>query len=308
MTAMGLMLTACGGSSQSGSNPLPPLSPPPAGKYFTHIVILVQENRTFDNLFATFPGADGTTVGKTRNGTRKLQEAALNTPVDLNNAYSYWQQDCDAAQSGRCKMDGFNTVENGGVRGTYVYRYVDPSQIRPYWDMARQYVLADHFFQTQGSGSFTAHQDLIRGGTNLNDSVSLIDQPTGSPWGCDGPLGTVTSLITTANHYEHDSGPFPCLTYSTLRDLLDGVGISWRYYAPPVGDNTGGDNWNAFDAVKAVRYSPEWSVNIAWPETKVFADVDRGSLPGVSWVIPDLQNSDHPGQGSDTGPSWVPRS
>jgi phospholipase C len=37
----------------------------------------------------------------------------------------------------------------------------------------------------------------------------------------------------------------------------------------------------------------------------VFTDIRRDSLPGVAWVIPDLQNSDHPGQGSDTGPSWV---
>jgi phospholipase C len=202
-------------------------------------------------------------------------------------------------------MDGFYTLSNDGAPGAYVYQYVNPAQIRPYWDMARQYVLADHFFQTQGSGSFTAHQDLIRGGTNLNASVSLIDSPTGSPWGCDAPPGAVTSLITTMNRYERDAGPFPCLSYMTLRDLLDGAHVSWRYYAPPVGKNTGGDNWNAFDAVKAVRYSPEWSANIAWPETKVFTDIRRDSLPGVAWVIPDLQNSDHPGQGSDTGPSWV---
>lgn len=301
------LVVACGGGGGgSAAHPLPPLQSPPPGKYFSHIVIMIQENRTFDNLFATFPNADGTTIGKTHDGgTRKLKEVPLNAPVDLNNAYPYWLQDCDFSSSGRCKMDGFNIVENGGQPGTYVYRYVDPSQIRPYWDLAKQYVLSDHLFQTQGSGSFPAHQDLIRGGTNINATDSLIDSPTGSPWGCDAPLGTVTSLITVANQYEHDRGPFPCLSYATLRDLLDGAGVSWRYYAPPVGDNTGGDNWNAFDAIKAVRNSPEWTVNIAWPETKVFTDIDRDSLTGVSWVIPDLQNSDHPGQGSDTGPSWI---
>ena len=61
-------------------------------------------------------------------------------------------------------MNGFDTVPIGSTPGTYVYQYVDPAQIRPYWDMAKQYVLADHFFQTQGSGSFTAHQDLIARG------------------------------------------------------------------------------------------------------------------------------------------------
>ena len=63
-------------------------------------------------------------------------------------------------------------------------------------------------------------------------------------------------------------GPFPCLTYDTLRDLLDPKGISWRYYAPTVGQSFGGNLWNAFDAIKAVRYGPEWTTNVASPETQ----------------------------------------
>ena len=66
---------------------------------------------------------------------------------------------------------------------------------QPYWDIAKQWVLADDMFQTQGSGSFTAHQDLIRGNTCIDractpsppaDSESLVDNPTYWPWGCDG--------------------------------------------------------------------------------------------------------------------------
>jgi phospholipase C len=300
------VLSACGGGGASGAAPvLPPPPPAQRGKYFTHIVVLIQENRSFDNFFATFPGADGTTIGKTHNGTRRLREANLYSPVDLDNGYTYWRPDCNAGSNGRCRMNGFDTVRNAGAPGTYVYQYVNPAQIKPYWSMARRYVLADHFFQTQGSGSFTAHQDLIRGGTNINPSESLIDSPTGSPWGCDAPQGTVTSLITVFNHYEPDAGPYPCLPYETLRDLLDAANVSWRYYAPAVGQATGGDNWNAFDAIKAVRFGSEWTTNVIWPETKVFTDIGRNSIPGVAWVIPDLENSDHPGQRSDTGPSWV---
>jgi phospholipase C len=67
----------------------------------------------------------------------------------------------------------------------------------------------------------------------------------------------------------------------------------------------GGDLWNAFDAIKAVRYGPEWTTNQSSPETTVFTDIQRNTLPAVSWVIPDYQNSDHPGNATDTGPSWV---
>jgi phospholipase C len=54
-----------------------------------------------------------------------------------------------------------------------------------------------------------------------------------------------------------------------------------------------------------VRYGPEWGTNVSWPETKIFTDITNGNLPEMSWVIPDGVNSDHPGYGSDKGPSWV---
>ncbi len=277
-------LVACGGGSGGSGSGGPFLPPPPAkkGKHFKHVVIIVQENRTFDNLFATFPGADGTTVGKTHNGTLRLRKADLESRVSPSNGYPYWHEAYNHGQ-----MNGFDKIPIGKVPGTYVYQYVNPAQIAPYWDLAKQYVLADHVFQTSGSGSFSAHQDLIRGGTAINGSESLIDFPNGRPWGCDAPGGTVTSMITTSNVYEHYRGPFPCLTYETLRDLsMDAQGISWRYYAPTVGQSFGGDLWNAFDAIKAVRYGPEWNTNQASPETKVFTDIiaqhAAGSLVGDS--------------------------
>ncbi len=297
-----VLLEGCsgGGSTPSAAGPLPPPPPAKQGKYFTHIVIVVQENRTFDNLFATFPNADGTTRGKTHNGkTYLLRKANLESPISPNNGYQYWKRDWNNG-----KMNGFDTVPIGKTPGTYVYQYVNPDQIRSYWELASQYVLADHTFQSQGSGSFTAHQDLIRGGTQIDATQSLIDFPSSAPWGCDSPTGTRTSLITAANQYEFLQGPFPCLSYRTLRDLLDGSGISWRYYTPAVG-SFGGNLWNAFDAIGAVRNGPEWAANVISPETQVFTDIDRNTLPAISWVIPDFKNSDHPGDNSDTGPSWV---
>jgi phospholipase C len=302
-TLIALALSGCGGGGGGGSAPQGPFLPPPpakAGKYFTHIVLIIQENRTFDNLFATFPGADGTTVGKTHNGHRRLTRSNLNSRISPNNGYHFWIRDYNHGN-----MNGFDLVPIGKEPGTYVYQYVDPSQIQPYWTLAKQYVLSDHTFQTEGSGSFTAHQDLIRGGTELDASHNVIDFPTGQPWGCDAPPGTVTSLITRNNQYLGDQGPRPCFSYETLRDRLDAKGLSWRYYAPPVGGGIGGNFWNAFDAISAVRYGPEWTNNQASPETKVLTDISRDTLPAVSWVIPDFQNSDHPGGSSDTGPSWV---
>jgi phospholipase C len=279
------------------------LPPAKAGKYFKHIVLIIQENRTYDNLFATFPGGDGVTVGKGHNGQNiPLAKANLESHISPGNGYyCCWIHDWN---NGR--MNGFDTVNIGPEPGTYVYQYVDPAQIGPYWALARQYVLSDNMFQTEGSGSYTAHQDLIAGGTNIDPEHATIDFPSLGPvWGCDSPKNSVTSLITADNQYMGNAGPRPCLNYQTLRDPLDAADVSWRYYAPEVGQSFGGDLWNAFDGIQAVRYGPEWNTNVTWPETNVFKDITAGKLPSVSWVIPDYQNSDHPGDTSDTGPSWV---
>ena len=304
-----------------------------------HVIIVIQENRSFDNLFATFPGADGTTTGKAaampgsianscpvpirKPTTIPLTEVDLlgkgfppsygyPTNQDLNHIYSGFQVDRDKG-----KMDGFD-LEFGGARGsgtpacTYPYQYVNPKDIAPYWDMAQQYVLADHTFQTQGSGSFTAHQDLIAGGTELSSSEALIDTPSYFPWGCDGnPQHLVTAVIKrTGKVYEY-GGPFPCLTYSTLRDLLDAKSVSWKFYAVRVYPYTncpkcqGAGIWSAFDAIKAVRYSSEWKDNVTRSNLDIFTDISNKKLPSVSWITPNGPNSDHPATGSDTGPSWV---
>ena len=118
-----------------------------------------------------------------------LKEVDLDAPCDYTHSYHGFLKAYDGG-----KMDGFNLEGGSGHcvnKTTGMYQYVNAEQIAPYWDMAMQYVLADEMFQTQGSGSFTAHQDLICGSTIVNpaETKSLVDIPTVSPWGCDSPRG-----------------------------------------------------------------------------------------------------------------------
>jgi phospholipase C len=282
--------------------------------------VIVQENRTFDNLFARFPGANGTRWGHAEGqGRVKLKEANLAEQCDFGHSYQGFKRDYNGG-----KMNGFNLEGYGkcGLKaGLAPYQYVNPSQIAPYWDIATQYVLADNTFQTHGSDSFTSHQDVIRGATwiDQNQTQSLIDSPTALPWGCDAPPGTVTSLlIWTGSQLKgaHDRGPFPCTnkfpgsgsSYTTLRDLLDAKSLLWKYYSPPVPNHGSGAFWNGFDLIAPVRYGPEWGTNVPLGpnyEKQIFYDISAGTLPAVSWVIPDEGNSDHPHPGSDNGPAWV---
>jgi phospholipase C len=319
-TAFALAACAGGSSGASLSGAPPQYSAPPGASNspITHIVVVIQENRTFNNLFATFPGTTGTTTGKMRTGTGSsaktvsiaLKEVALEDSTSLRHTYPGYKT---AYRNGH--MDGFNLITfefNGKPEGTAPYQYVKPADVAPYWDIATDYGIADHMFQTQGSGSFTAHQDLIRGGTAITSTTSLIDVPSKFPWGCPAPYGTTTTLITTSLKYEPNAGPFPCTadfpsskSYQTLQNLLDANNVSWKYYTPAYKQSTG-NMWNAFLPIWSVfGNQAEWNAHISTPETNVFTDISSGALPSMSWIVPDAANSDHPGYASDTGPSWV---
>ncbi len=315
------MLAGCGGSQVpiGARGVIPNLESGLTRSPIQHVVIMIQENRTFNNFFATFPGADGTTTGKIEkyapchiDQTKMIPLKKSNlviTPQDLDHKYQGYHVAYDSG-----KMDAFDEVTCSGdglPECTYPYQYTNPAQIQPYWDMAEQYTLAEHMFTTQGSSSFGAHQDLIRGGTQISSTQALVDDPSRTPWGCDAPLGTKTSLITMDGVLKAGQGPFPCTTnfpssygYQTLRDLLDAKGVSWKYYVLPLGKNFGG-LMTAFDVIASVRHGPEWKTNIVTPQTKIFSDISNGKLPAVSWVIPDEPDSDHPGEKVDNGPSWV---
>jgi phospholipase C len=90
-----------------------------------------------------------------------------------------------------------------------------------------------------------------------------------------------------------------------MATLFDAARVSWKYYAPALAPESSGLYWSEFDAISAVRYGPDWSRNVISPETTVLGDIVSGELPAVAWVIPDYLNSDHAGNNSETGPSWV---
>jgi len=319
----GAALAACGGGSSAV-----PAPQQASGRHFStssspiqHVVIVVQENRTFNDFFASYPGGDGTIVGKVeanpncsppiQAGTIPLQKVPLDIPKDLDHKYSGYEKARDGGQ-----MDGFDKVpfKNNTPECTFPYQYTDPSQIVPYWDMAEQYTLAEHMFTTQGSDSFSAHQDLIRGGSEAERGKALVDFPTcggglGCWWGCDSPPGTRTHLVTKPNVFLKRLGPYPCskdftVAYPTLRDSMDAKGVTWKYYVP-LNSKAYGKTLSAFDVVWAVRNGPEWTKNVITPQTAILGDISSGNLAQVSWVIPDQNSSDHPGTLSDTGPSWV---
>jgi phospholipase C len=277
------------------------------GQVIQHVVIVIQENRSVDNLFNGFPGADTAQTGKRHDGSIvRLHAVSLNDPVDVDHARQTFLNSYD-----RGKMDGFNTIGTLPKRdGDYPYAFVPPSETRPYWTLARTYTFADETFESVGGPSFPAHQYLISG-----ESGTAVDNPNRTAsgvfwWGCDSPKGVTVALL--GPNGADGRRVFPCFDYPTLADVLDGHHISWRSYAPTSNDL--GSIWSAFDAIKHIRYGSDWGTNVVTPQTRVLADIAAESLPAVSWVTPDFRSSDHSQYGiggralaarTDLGPQWV---
>jgi phospholipase C len=328
--ALLLFITGCSGSV--GSVPAPGPSAP-SSKVIQHVLILVQENRSFENIFAGFPGANAPMQGLCKPVPPKtpwckvarevpLKPVALESNhlpggMDICHSHQCFNLECDIDASKICKMDGFNLIDFGEVQGgepakLYPYAYVERTESKPYWDLAKQYALADDMYSTDTASSFIAHQELIAGTVRLNDEESLTDQPDDTPWGCDAPPGTQVPILLkdgTEIMPPNKRTPFPCFTeYETMADLFSVAHTSWKYYVYPMfgtGADFSGDVWNAYDAIKKVRYDPsEWS-HMSMPTTTLFTDLKKGTLPQVSWVIPTLCDSDHPGSGANRGPRWI---
>jgi phospholipase C len=300
-----LVLAACSGGTAQRTAPMLPAADAvgqpmsvPLGKYIKHVVIVVQENRSFNNVFAGWPGTDSTLTGKVR-GQADLPLKRI--PFLRRDLGHLWRNAMDDWDGGA--MDGFeNNFSHRKPAGTYAYSILRHDVIAPYRAMAREFALSDHMFPSMFGGSFTGHLTLVASTTNEAPAKAVVDVPTGTPWGCDAPLGTRTSTIDPQRAITLTAGGFPCYTqFSTMADTLDEKNVSWRYYAPNILRQSA---WSAFDAIRNVRYGPDWA-KVESPPWRVLVDAKDGKLPSFAWVTPDARDSDHPSEGSDTGPSWV---
>lgn len=299
------------------------------GGKIQHVVIIMQENRSFDNLFHDYPGADTVKYGYGHGVKYALKPWSFTNPHDISHAHTQFLVDYDGG-----KGDGFN-LEFIGFKPSCnnptnepscwdfldlkyyadAFSFVPQSETQPYWTMAREYALGDDTFASNNGPSYVAHQYMISGQSNHvteNPSFPTPSPPPWQPWGCDAQGNEMTTLLqygqTNPPHFSRATGletpgPFPCFFYTTAASRLDAAKVSWAYYAPAIGGRSA--IWSAFDAIWPVRYGEDWYRNVKSPETRIFNDIATHKLPAVAWVVPSLLNSDHAGSLSATGPDWV---
>jgi len=198
------------------------------------------------------------------------------------------------------QMNQFDLVSNAaGPNGQLLSmtQFLD-SDIPNYWSYAQHFALGDRMFSALAGPSFPNHLYTVAA-----QSGGAINVPSGAggSWGCDadetatvdvmGPSGAITEQ-------------FPCFDFPTLTDSLETAGVFWRYYAPSAGEK--GYIWSSLDAIRHIRTTSQWTDRVL-PYEQFPADAQNGALPAVSWLIPDIDVSDHPQSklGVCAGENWT---
>jgi phospholipase C len=279
-----------------------------------HIVIIMQENRSFDSYFGTYPGADGIpmkdgipTVCSPDPRTHECVKPYHDTS-DRNeggpHATKHAIGDIDHG-----KMDGFerearegrylacHNTDNPGCSETPsrpdVMGYHDWHEIPNYWDYARDFVLQDHMFEADNSWSLPAHLSLVSGWTARCSKH-------GDPMSC---RSTLTAPFGATRKPGKVDFPWTDLTW-----LLHRYHVSWRYYVgngsqPDCTDNemfcprvhygvaTPGI-WNPLPRFDDVRQDHQ--IGDIQPLGDFYRAALKGRLAAVTWIAPTQSVSEHP--------------
>jgi phospholipase C len=228
------------------------------GSPIKHIVVIVEENHTFDNYFGFYPGVNGLNSSIAVPGSpgaaptvRPYPLANVTLIANLNNS---WAAAHEAYDNG--KMDGFVIAQGSKVP----MGYYDYHTIPYYWDYASQFVLMDDFFTSVMGPSLPNHLYLLAG-----QSGGLTS---------DAHSGVIDYNSSTVKDSIFD--------FESVIDELQAANVTWGYYAGAHGSLT---NWNPVPAFSSIGDNETMLSHLA--ETGQFIDeVKNNSLPSVSWVMP----------------------
>ncbi len=298
-----------------------------------HVVVIMQENRSFDTYFGTFPGVDGfphqgsqftVCLNDPRTGECVYP---YHDPADKNYGGPHGQTNAAADIDGG-KMDGFiaqaesgksgcQSTDNpdcGGMSVTDVMGYHDAREIPNYWTYAEDFVLQDHLFEPNASWSLPQHLFLV-------SEWSAKCSQAGDPMSCINALQSPQNPpdFQAARKNAGAKRPAPDYAWTDLTYLLFKTNISWKYYvqagtepdcandaadcAPVHQDAKTPGIWNPlpfFDTVKQ-----DGQLADITDVTNFYKDARDGSLPAISWITPSGPNSEHPTALVSDGQAWT---
>ncbi len=272
-----------------------------------HVVIIMQENRSFDEFFGTYPGADGLprkngqfTVCVPDPRAHRCQRPYHDTTADNGGGNHVFSDVARVENHG--KMDGFIAVAETEPRncGAVVHPkckssgppdvmgYHDGRDLPNYWAYAKNFVLQDHMFQNVSSWSFPGHLAMVSGWSatckRKDVSMSCANDPVLDP---------------AASFAKQKKGRLN-FAWTDLTYLLHRGHVSWKYYVDPQTPFI----WNTLPYATDVHMDGQTG-NIQ-SISHFYADARAGHLPQVSWIIGNDPYNDHPPSPISKGQSNIP--
>jgi len=335
---LALALTACSGTTGTEQ-----VTGGPTGHYdvaagihkIRHVIIIEQENRSFDSYFGTYPGAEGIPMS---NGVPTvcvpLPKGGCQRPyhdtADVNGGGPHGEVNAKADVNAG-KMDGFIREATDAKKGCGgataddpqcsnsaepdVMGYHTAAEIPNYWTYAKDFVLDDHMFEPVASWSLPDHLYLVSGWSakcsspnprSCKNNIQVPYTPVQMQKYVDQAINTGTADVTNA--------------WTDITWLLYNHHVSWAYYVqtgaqpdcandsavtcPPVAQNyhTPGI-WNPLPVFEDVQ--KDHQIRNVQPLRSYFAAAKAGTLPSVMWLAPSQADSDHPPASIHQGQAYV---
>ena len=293
-----------------------------------HVIVIMQENRSFDSYFGTYPGADGIPMQTGDSGVcvPDPKTSTCVKPFHNRNDSNYGgPHGVDAAKAdiNGGKMNGFILAAEAGSPNCVdpndpgcsspsphdVMGYHDRREIPNYWSYADKFVLQDRMFEPNASWSLPAHLFAV-------SEWSAYCTQHDNPFSCTNAL----QLPGLPPDFGSMQRPDPIYAWTDLTYLLHQRGVSWGYYVlegtePDCRDDDEEDClpvkqnaktpgiWNPLPFFDTVKEDGE--LDNVQSLDKFFEQAENGSLPSVSWIVPSNDVSEHPPSLVSAGQTYV---
>jgi phospholipase C len=283
-----------------------------------HVVTIMQENRSFDSYFGTYPGANGIPAGTCVPDPRNGGCAAPFYDANEENQGGPHGNQAAAADINGGAMDGFIAQREkqcsssaksstcfpcATTRGHAcidVMGYHDAREIPNYWSYAENYVLQDAMFEPVASWSLPDHEYLVSGWS------AFCPREHPEPFACSNSIS------------DPKGGEF---AWTDITWLLHAAGVSWRYYVyegiEP--DCESDEAMTCAPVQQGPRTEGAWNPLVDFTDVKedgqrediqslnnfysAVHDETECGLPNVSWIAPNFKVSEHPNEGN--GPTKI---
>src|SRR4051794_25212280 len=215
--------------------------PPNDVRAIRHVVVIFQENHSFDEILGALCVQDARCDGAISGQISTGEVIPLQRAPDISPGVRHSSEAQTLGINGG-RMDGFNLIAGCGKGDAYrCYEQYAPGQVPSLAALARAFTISDRTFEDGPMASWGSHLVLVAASTDgfVGDNPVPGSMPPGPGWGCDSlldaawipPGGGAPRMIPSCIPAPDGSGPYrwsPAQWIPTIMDRMDAAGLSWQ--------------------------------------------------------------------------------